>query len=635
MGDGRGARTMAMRGNGPSVESGAERARHAIRAAYREETRRTVRQRLAIGVGVFLLVVGIVVSLEPVYHPERGHTLRHIYCVELVICGLGLASTRLPRLRDHTCAIAAVVWGLLILLMIRYNVLVGGQAERCAMFQVSVLTGLVVVLPWGWGPQLLVAAMSLAGFGVAAPHLVASDAIIYSVVGLLTGATISVLGASYFARYRYDAFLRNALLSEVSATKQEEAEVAAALVEVGQTLDVHLGQPDMLERLVKLAVATLGCDWSVAFLLDERRNAFRLAAIVDGRDAEWHTDLAQLELTPELLPLLGTFRPGDLLEIPDASQDPRLPADLMRRLGITSGLCTPIARRGGIVGFLAHGRSGGVGPFSTKQHRLALGMAHAAAIALENARLIADLQAASRLKSEFVSTMSHELRTPLNVITGYSDLLAEGSFGPLTPAQQDTLGRVRQSAFDLMHLVNATLDVARLEAGRDAVDAGPVDLRELFGQLDRQLESLVPPDVALRWVIEPAAHQVVTDRVKLKTILKNLVGNALKFTPAGNVEVRASADGAALTVRVRDTGIGIAAADLPVIFEMFRQVDGSSTRRFGGVGLGLHIVKRLVDLLGGTIAVESTPHLGSKFTFTIPAALGAEASAPRGTRLAS
>jgi signal transduction histidine kinase len=140
----------------------------------------------------------------------------------------------------------------------------------------------------------------------------------------------------------------------------------------------------------------------------------------------------------------------------------------------------------------------------------------------------------------------------------------------------------------------------------------------MFGEISREVEPLVPVGVRFGWANDLRDEVVTTDGGKVKTVVKNLVGNALKFTTEGAVEVTARGRGDLLVLQVLDSGIGIAPEHLPLIFEMFRQVDGSSTRRYGGVGLGLHIVKRLVTLLGGSIDVESTPGRGSTFTITIP-----------------
>ena len=600
----------------PAAAGGAQAEETALRDAYRAETDRLLGTRLDLTVVLFLVCVGGSVVIEATQVPARAPAGLLMYGLEVLVCLLAVVACRVPRLSLAPRALAAALASTLATLLSAYNASVGGSVERLAMTQVCLLTGLLVLLPWGWRAQLVVAAASFASYGLALPHLFTSDSLLVSVLALVTGTTTTTWGAFFLERYRADAFLH-------AARQAEETEIAATLARVSETLNAHLGQPDMLERVNRLVVERLGCDWSSTFVYDEARQAFRLHSNV-GSSPEVVAELGQLEFPWGSLPLLGALRAGEALELAGTGGPDLIPPDLMRRLAQASALCVPICRREEIIGTLSGGYRTRTGPFSAKQRRLALGIAHATAVALENTRLIADLQSASRLKSEFVATMSHELRTPLNVITGYADLLAEGTFGPLTTEQRDTIERVRRSAIELLGLVNATLDLGRLEAGHERVERAPVDLEELFAELGGELDSLVPPPVALHWQNRVGRAAVLTDRVKLKTVLKNLVDNALKFTPAGRVDVIASAADGALTIAVHDTGIGIAAEHLPVIFEMFRQVDGSSTRRFGGVGLGLYIVKRLVTILGGRVEAQSTPRAGSTFSVTIPARLASE-----------
>ena len=580
----------------------------AVRLAYREETDRVLRRRLDLTVCLFLLLVGVSVVLEPSFHPDRATAILAVYTAEVSICLLGLAGWRLTAVRPSL--VGATMSGVLAVLLSWYNGAVGAPVERFATAQVCLLSGLVVLVPWGWRAQLFVSAAAMLSMMLATPPGAEAEGIAYAGLAVITGGTTSVVGAFFLDRYRHDAFVRAAL-------QREEMEIAAALVHVGETLNAHLDQPDMLKQVNRLAVQSLGCDWCSTFVWDETRAAFRLHANV-GSTPEVRAELAQIDIGWDAFPLMRELRSGEVVEMADAANQSLVPAELQRRFQVASALYVPITRRDHVSGILIIGYATRTGPFSTKQRRLALGIAQATAVALENARLIADLQRANRLKSEFVATMSHELRTPLNVITGYADLLAEDTFGALNAEQRDSIDRVRRAAIELLELVTATLDLGRLEAGRENPELGPVDLDDLFAELDGELEPLVPPAVVLHWSTALPAHPILADRVRLKTVVKNLVGNALKFTPSGRVDMQASVAADVLTLRVRDTGIGIAPEYLPVIFEMFRQVDGSSTRRFGGVGLGLHIVKRLVTMLNGTITVESTPDVGSAFTVTVP-----------------
>jgi signal transduction histidine kinase len=585
------------------------------RAAYRVETVPVLRQRLSVAMAIFVFFMGIGTFFEATVFPERASLALLLYGLEALVAIGGSGACWLPRMRARSETIAALTAVTLLACINAYHATVHAQAERVATVLGCVLNTLSVLLPWGWGAQAVVALGSFASFAVAAPHFVTQDALAIPAIVLAAAGTTSVWGAFFLDRYRFEAFRRTAL-------ETEEAEIAAALAHVGETLSKHLGEADALERVNHLAVDVLGCDFSSLFLFDERRGAYWLASNV-GSHPEVRAELKQLEFPPDSLPLLRALRPGELIAIPDASRETLVPPEMSRRFEVASELVAPVARGDHIIGVLVVGFRDRVGTFSSRERRLTLGIAHATAITLENGRLIADLQTANRLKSEFVATMSHELRTPINVIMGYSEMLADGLFDPSEPEWTGTIARIQEHALELLQLVNATLDMGRLESGRETVTIADVDIGRLLADLGRELKPLAQPGITLSWSNDLGAPSIVTDAVKLKTILKNLIGNALKFTSAGSVHVGVVLDhdpeGEELVVfSVRDTGIGIAPEHLSVIFEMFRQVDSSSTRRFSGVGLGLHIARRLVDLLGGTIQVESTPGTGSTFSVSLP-----------------
>jgi signal transduction histidine kinase len=238
----------------------------------------------------------------------------------------------------------------------------------------------------------------------------------------------------------------------------------------------------------------------------------------------------------------------------------------------------------------------------------------------ELGRLYQQLEAASRHKSEFLANMSHELRTPLNAIIGFSEVLQQRMFGELTAKQSQYVDVILASGRHLLSLINDILDLSKVEAGRMELEPTPFDLRLAIENTvalvrDRAAHHGLRLDLALDGELGP----VVADERKVKQILLNLLANAVKFTPdGGGIEIRASRTDGKAEISVSDTGIGIAPEDQEAIFEEFRQVGTDYARKREGTGLGLALVKRLVELHGGQIWVKSEAGKGSTFTFTLP-----------------
>ncbi|HUO51553.1 MAG TPA: ATP-binding protein [Gemmatimonadaceae bacterium] len=283
-------------------------------------------------------------------------------------------------------------------------------------------------------------------------------------------------------------------------------------------------------------------------------------------------------------------------------------------------LGAPLIAHGEVLGVLLIQRLSHSAAFTEREERRLRAIADHAAIALWKTQLLAQVQEANRSKSEFMAVISHELRTPLTALTGYEELLADEAFGPLTEQQHAAIERMRTSTELLTLLIDEVLTVARLEAGREVVRTGTGSVRDVVNAAVAVLEPLaLDKGLALR-LLEPSDPvPLATDGEMVRRILVNLGANAIKFTDAGHVEIEAAAEGDEVRFVVRDTGIGIAPADLPRLFRPFTQLDSGVTRRYGGTGLGLYISQRLAGLLGGRLTVESTVGEGSAFTLRIPA----------------
>ena len=409
--------------------------------------------------------------------------------------------------------------------------------------------------------------------------------------------------------------LENARLYE---EQHEAAETAEALVHVAETLGSTLDPQQVAHDLARLAAQLLDSDRAAVYRWQDGR--WCLVAAVNPRVTPTDVDeLDTVEFRDGDFPFFRALRHSALVEIADSDAQDLVDPALLRRWGVRSSLTALLARGADPLGLIVVAHSDRVGPFSARERRVLSGLAQLGVIALTNAQLAEQLRGASRVKSEFVATMSHELRTPLNAILGYTDLLRDETLGPLQPDQSDALDRVRQRSLDLLQLVQATLDLNRLEAGVRTIECSGSTIGEFVESVRAQIPaSWLKPEVRLDFHSEAPELQLWTDTGKLHAIARNLVHNALKFTTRGSVQmaVRPCAQYENLLIEVHDTGCGIPADKIGEIFEMF--VQAGNTTNHDGVGLGLHLSRRFITLLGGGIDVESRVGVGSTFRVRLP-----------------
>ncbi|MGE0680160.1 MAG: PAS domain-containing protein [Candidatus Binatia bacterium] len=414
-------------------------------------------------------------------------------------------------------------------------------------------------------------------------------------------------------------------ITERKRTEQllrDEGQVSTALARVGRELIASLDVPTILNRLCQLTAEVLGCDASQTFLWQPEREVFCSVAGYGNTPEQWESLKVFLIPAAVVAEGLDRLKQEDVIQITPAEEEERWIARIAKRYGVTSLLIMALRRGEEILGVQTAGYRRQHEPFTPQHERIARGIAQLASLALENARLLEEAEKANSLKSEFLATMSHELRTPLNVILGYTTILLDEPSPSFSAEQADLLRRVSKSAQELFELITATLDVSRLEAERMAVEVKELLLSELFEEIRTETRELQrKPNVRWEWRMAADLPVLRTDPLKLKVVLKNLLGNAAKFTDTGTVTIHASCHEGGVEICVADTGVGIPRESLSEIFEMFRQATGSSSRLRGGVGLGLYIVKRLLELLRGRVTVESEVGKGSIFRVWLPLAI--------------
>jgi len=398
-----------------------------------------------------------------------------------------------------------------------------------------------------------------------------------------------------------------------------------ALGEVSQAVNSTLDLETVLSTIVAKAVQLSGTEAGAIYGHDEQAREFRLRATY-GMDQGLIDALTQRHIgldDPNVAPVFARREPVQVADLrEEAASDLN---EITLRAGFRARMVAPLLRGENIFGLLVVRRRT-PGEFAKNTVDLITTFAAQSALAIQNARLFHEIEdksrqlaEASQHKSQFLANMSHELRTPLNAILGYTELMADGAYGEPSDRMMGILKRLEANGRHLLGLINDVLDLSKIEAGQLVLELSDYCIQDIAQTVRSTLEPLAA-DKRLGFKVEvapqlPSGHG---DGRRLTQVLINLVGNAIKFTDAGEVAIKAEANNGSFHVSVRDTGPGISSADQARLFQEFQQADNAITKKKGGTGLGLAISKRIIEMHGGRIWVESQLGRGSTFAFTLP-----------------
>ena len=406
-----------------------------------------------------------------------------------------------------------------------------------------------------------------------------------------------------------------------------------------------LAPADSLNQLMEGIIARLmiatGADAALIRLWDDAKSALTLASQRGFPDYY----LKAVEAVGLGGASAWVFKSGEPIISPNIAAEARFKGKNQLKVGLRSCAMLPLKVENRVRG-IVHLASRDLGFFDESQRDHLMTIARQMSIMLENREFFEhlktsrdELEKSNRVKDEFLSVMSHELRTPLNVVVGYTGMIMDGLLGEVNEKQKEAMEKIIRRTNDQLVLVNNILYATIIDTEKIKVESHPVVLGDFFKQLSSTYETPLNKQLLFNWDCPSPLAVIHTDSAKLKQILQNLIDNALKFTAKGSVTISArvsdqpSADSDRsiqnskfkiknstpwVEFKVADTGAGIPKEALPIIFDKFRQMDSSETRLYGGVGMGLYIVKKFAELLGGTIDVESEAGVGSTFTVTLP-----------------
>jgi len=416
-------------------------------------------------------------------------------------------------------------------------------------------------------------------------------------------------------------------------TRELERSVAElkALSEVSQSVSSTLDLEKVLNNIVEHAVKLSKTDAGTIYEYHEDEAVF-VPMINFGVDAAFVHSMKEAKFGLGDGSVLGkSGETRSAIQVPNLAdiEDDRI--DHVRRVGFKSVLAVPLLRKDKLIGSLVVRRTRS-GEFPRETVELIQAFASQSAIALHNARLFQELEAKSRElrkadkhKSEFLASMSHELRTPLNAILGYTELILDDIYGAVPQKIREVIERLEKNGSHLLRLINDVLDISKIEAGQLELTLEPYALQETLHTVVTSLEPLAAEkNLRLTTRIAPHLPNGVGDHQRIAQVLMNLIGNAIKFTEQGQVAVDIAMADNRFVVKVSDTGPGLSDLEKDDIFSEFYQVDRTGGQSRGGTGLGLSIAKRIVELHGGAIWVESTIGKGSTFIFALPIRVGAE-----------